>query len=177
MKILNFYTLSSLILLSTVSISHATPAPYSATSEPKVWVGQIYASYLAAQHSTAAINQPENFTDVIIHRATPQLSKLLKLENTCTQQEGICALDHDFIVAGQDYEIKKLTITKFITDKNKGYLKVNFENFHVPTQVTFEFLKINNNWKINNIISGAINQQSSNLQHDLQTYFNKPSQR
>lgn len=177
MKILNFLTLSALILFPFFSVSYATSASYPTTSPPRIWISQLYKAYLNEQNSLEANNQPENFSDVISQRATPELKKLLKLENACTQKEGICALDYDYIVAGQDYDIKKLSISNFITHKNNGYLTVKFENWQVPTQVTFEFQNINHEWKINNIISAAINQSPGNLQRDLKAYFYKSARK
>ncbi len=77
--------------------------------DPAVWLRQVYDLYHRAEKSSALDGQAT--TDIIVKRSSKALAALFRKDAACSKRsQGICALDWDFVVDGQDYQLSDVNV-------------------------------------------------------------------
>lgn len=76
---------------------------------------------------------------------------LITASETKAVHDGDAALDFDPVSASQDAEIQKVTLKTELLEPGKAVVSANFSNHGQPTVVTYDFVKEDGLWKINDI--------------------------
>ena len=98
-------------------------------------------------------------------RFTPRLEALrAECEKKAEAEEDIC-IDYDMFVQGQDLELTDLNVEDVSGSADKATVKATFKNFGEAKEVTFDLIRDDKGWVIDEMMSGC--QSLSNLyRHD-----------
>lgn len=128
----------------------------NAEADPSAWLKQVYALYQKAQ-STAALEGKAS-TTLIEKRASKALAALFKKDAACSKRsQGVCALDWDFVVDGQDYKLSDVDVGPSVVDGDKASVTVTFTNLDAKCRNVYTFVREGGQWKVDDILtkSGA----------------------
>jgi hypothetical protein len=118
--------------------------------DPAVWLRQVYDLYHRAEHS-AALEKQAN-TDLVVKRSSKALGALFKKDNDCVAKgDGVCALDWDFVIDGQDWRISNVNVGSPVIDGDKATVTVTFKNFKESCINVYSFVRENGAWKVGEI--------------------------
>ena len=133
------------LMLASLSV-----CAFAADFEPVAWLRQTYALYHRAEKDSALLK--ESAPDLIAPFASPALAALFKREADCVKKsQGICALDWDFIVNGQDWELGPVKVGPLQASGDKATVTVDFSNMKTPNTVVYYLVRIGGTWKIDDI--------------------------
>ena len=76
---------------------------------------------------------------------------LVTAAETKAAHDGSAALDFDPISASQDAELQKVTLKTDVLEPGKAVVTATFLNHKQPTIVTYDFVRTEGDWKINDI--------------------------
>lgn len=76
---------------------------------------------------------------------------LITNAETRAAHDGTDVLKFDPISASQDAELQKVTLKTDVLEMNKATVSATFMNHHQPTVVTYDFIREDGAWKINDI--------------------------
>lgn len=76
---------------------------------------------------------------------------LITTAETKAAHAGEAALDFDPVSASQDAEIQKVTLKTDLLEPGKAVVSASFSNHGQPTVVTYDFVKEDGLWKVNDI--------------------------
>ena len=76
---------------------------------------------------------------------------LITTSETKAAHDGAAVLDFDPISASQDAELKKVTLKTDLLELGKAVVSASFENYGQPTVVTYDFVKEDGLWKVDDI--------------------------
>ena len=83
---------------------------------------------------------------------------------SCYLMPDIC-IDYDMFVQGQDFELTDLNVEDVSGSADKATVKATFKNFGEAKEVTFDLIRDDKGWTIDQMTSGC--QSLSNLyRHD-----------
>ena len=99
---------------------------------------------------------------------------LVTTSETKAAHEGDAALDFDPISASQDAELQKVTLKTDLLELNKAVVSATFLNHKLPTVVTYDFVKEDGGWKINDI-KGTTEQEAWSVRKILRTDAKPPT--
>lgn len=127
--------------------------------EPLRIVRQIYAPYIANR-----TNVPGALALLKPH-AAPELRRLIDREDACVRRSGggICALDYDVIVDGQDFEIRGLQVAAADARPGAMTARASFRNFGKPRVVDFSFALTAGEWRLTDIVIRDGNRRLSTI--------------
>jgi hypothetical protein len=133
----------------------AAPAPVlaqvnSREPDPAVWLRQVYVLYHRAEKTPSL---EEHATDsLIVKRASRSLAALFKKNEECeSEQKGVCALDWDFVVDGQDFKLSNIKIGAPAVAGEKATVAVTFTNLGVRCANVYYFVREDGQWKVEDI--------------------------
>jgi hypothetical protein len=130
----------------------ATPvaAQVDPRADPAAWLKQIYAAYQRAQ-SGDKLNADVS-TDLVERRASRALAALFKRDADCSRKSNeICALDWDFVIDGQDWEISQVKVGATQVAGDKATVTVSFVNMKTPCVNVYDFVREDGDWKVDDI--------------------------
>lgn len=123
----------------------AQPQP---DQEPVRIVQALYAPYVANRNTPG-----KGALDFIHPHATPELQRLIDKEKACTRlTRGICAVDYDVLVDGQDYKITRLQVTAQDARPGAMNVRATFRNFTRTTVVEFPFAISAGRWVMSDVV-------------------------
>ncbi len=126
------------------------PAPAKSAS-PHDIVAWLYAPYLADPHATDAVDTGSAIDRV--HRfADAALRQGIDRDNSCMRRsQGICNLDFDVVINGQDWDLSDLRISDDAPAGDRQTVHARFSNDHIPMDVAFSFVRVAGQWRIHNL--------------------------
>ncbi len=132
--------------LAVLALAAHAPQP----TTPHAIVEALYAPYVADPHANAP--GPElRAVDSIRRFAGRELKHLISADDACQRREqGICNIDFDFLIAGQDWDISKFAITDSPATGDHQIVHVNFESGG-PVEVRFYFVRQKGAWVIDDV--------------------------
>jgi hypothetical protein len=75
-------------------------------------------------------------------------------EKRADQADDIC-IDFDFFTMAQDFELSAVKVEQKSGDPQKAKVEANFKNFGKDTTVTFDLIKDDKGWMIDEMTSGC----------------------
>ncbi len=93
---------------------------------------------------------------------------------TKAAHDGSAALDFDPVSASQDAEIQKVTLKTDVLELGKAVVSASFLNHEQPTVVTYDFVRDEGEWKINDI-KGTTEKEAWSVRRILRTAGREPS--
>ncbi len=119
-------------------------------ADPAAWLRQIYDLYRRAEKSPALQNQATD--ELVMKRASKSLAALFRKNRDCEKKaKGICALDRDFVVDGQDYALSNVEVGSPALAGDKATVTVTFRNFDETDVNVYSFVRENGQWKVDDI--------------------------
>ena len=80
---------------------------------------------------------------------------MLRRDLACeAQSHEICAIDWDFIVNGQDWELSKVQVGALQASGDRASLTVTFGNLKSTNRNVYEFVREDGGWKLDDVVSG-----------------------
>ncbi len=136
--------------LAPLGAAPATKAAPLAVEEPRDVVAAIY-------RLAAGDLKKKDPTSPFFDRAVREkyFSKafdlLVTTSETKAAHDGDASLDFDPVSASQDAELQKVTLKTDILELGKATVSASFTNHGQPTVVTYDFLRQDDAWKIDDI--------------------------
>jgi hypothetical protein len=135
------------------SMLAATPAPAQVDPrepDPAKWLTQVYALYARAQKNEKLQSQAS--VDLVERRASRALAALFKRDRDCsTKRNEVCALDWDFVIDGQDFEISQVKVGAARVSGGTATVTVSFVNMKTPCVNVYYFVREDGQWKVNDV--------------------------
>ncbi len=129
--------------------SAAAKAAPVALEEPRDIVAAIYKQ--AAIDVKKAKATPFENRDTREKYFSKSFDLLVTTAETRAAHDGDAALDFDPISASQDAELQKVTLKTDVLELGKAVVSASFTNHGQPTVVTYDFVKEDGAWKINDL--------------------------
>jgi len=118
--------------------------------DPAAWLRQIYDLYRRAEKQPAL--QTQATFALVAKRASKSLAALFAKNDACeARQQGVCALDWDFVVDGQDFQLSRLKIGETAIAGDTATVRVEFSNFGAPCLNIYRFVREDGAWKVEDI--------------------------
>ena len=118
--------------------------------DPAVWLRQIYDLYHRAEKSRE-LNIPSS-TELFAKRASKSLAALFKRNDACDAEgKGVCALDWDFVIDGQDWTLSNVKVGPIVAAGDKATVTVTFRNFKSACVNVYFFVREDGQWKVDDI--------------------------
>jgi len=150
------HTRSALALGLVVAIflaplpGRAQPAAGPAAALQKL-VSGFYTPYI----HTPSGQEPPDAAGIIAAHATPALVRLLRNDQACqTRSQGVCNLDFDVIISGQDWDLTappRVTVRQ--ASGGKIIIASQFTNDGTASEVDYIFLNTSGKWLIDDMTS------------------------
>lgn len=140
------YRTLALVALLTALVS---PAMAAAADSPSQIVGKLYAPYLADPH--AETDDMASAMDRIRPFATKAFIAAIDKDQACMKREGICNLDWDVIINGQDWELANFSLDEVWPYAPPVIVTATFRNGQYSQQVKYYFIQEGTDWKIDDI--------------------------
>ncbi len=122
----------------------AAAQPHERPATPHAIVAALYAPYRGTGDTGSAI-------DAIRAYATKGLKRLIDADDACQKREqGICNIDADVLIAGQDGAPSHLAIHDDPATRDGQVVRATFRNGG-PVRVTFVFVREDGAWKIDDV--------------------------
>lgn len=148
--------LRSAALLSALVVGSVQAQVYFGEPDPTIWLRQVYDLYQRAEKNPA-LSGNANF-ELVQKRASKALTALLKKDADCSRgSQGVCALDWDFVVDGQDYQLSNVNVEQTVVNGDKANVTVTFKNFDADCKNVYAFVREGGQWKVDDVVarSGA----------------------
>ncbi len=118
--------------------------------DPSAWLRQVYELYRRAENAPE-LDTRANYR-LIVNRASRSLAALFKKNDDCeAEQEGICALDWDFVVDGQDFRLSNIKVGATAVSGDTASVTVSFTNFESSCVNVYRFVREDDEWKVEDI--------------------------
>lgn len=118
--------------------------------DPAVWLRQIYALYHRAEKSSSLLNKSS--VELMGKRASKSLAALFKRNADCeAKSKGVCALDWDFVIDGQDWTLSNIDVGPMVVAGDKATVTVKFRNFETACVNVYFFVREDGQWKVDDI--------------------------
>jgi hypothetical protein len=140
----------SFLLAASLFASAAFAQVNPAEPDPSAWLKQVYALYAKAQGNEKL--QGAANMELVEKRASKALAALFQQDADCVKKsEGVCALDWDFVVDGQDYQLSQVKVGPTRIAGDKASVTVSFLNMKTPCVNVYAFVKEDGVWKVDDI--------------------------
>jgi hypothetical protein len=134
-----------LVLAVATPPAAAQPQP---DQEPLQIVRGIYAPYVADK-----LPPGKGGLDFIRPHATADLQRLIDREQTCRKRSGgLCALDNDIVVDGQDFQIRGLQVAAHEARPGAMLVRATFRNVGKATVIDYAFAITGGRWQMSDVI-------------------------
>lgn len=118
--------------------------------DPSVWLRQIYDLYHREEKADTA-NAKASF-DLVVQRASKPLAALFKKDSDCNAKgQGVCALDWDFVIDGQDWALSNVKVGPTVVAGDKATVTVSFKNMTSRCVNVYYFSREDGRWKVDDI--------------------------
>lgn len=139
-----------LVAALAIEFSAADAAPLAREPDPTIWLRKIYDLYHHAE--TSKETEKQTNLELIEARASKSLAALFKRDHDCEVKErGVCALDWDFIIDGQDWRLSKIDVGALVVAGDKATVTVSFDNYGTTCRNIYYFVRENGAWKVDDI--------------------------
>lgn len=116
---------------------------------PAAWLRQVYDQYRRTQDADSG-KQPD--FRIVVKRASKSLAALFKKDDDCMERSGgVCALDWDFVIDGQDYRLSNIKVGAAVVAGDKVTVTVSFKNMTTPCVNVYVFVREDGQWKVDDI--------------------------
>ncbi|TWB21525.1 uncharacterized protein DUF3828 [Nitrospirillum bahiense] len=120
-----------------------------AQSTPQAIVEALYRPYLADPH--AEKDTTIDSVAQVRRHATPALARLLDADRACEKRtQGICALDFDIIIDGQDWDLSGFGLQAEASG-DTATVTARFSNFG-PRVLAYHFMRTGGRWLIDDVV-------------------------
>ncbi len=137
-------------LLALLAAASAQAQVNPKEADPAAWLRQVYALYERAQKEDKL--QSKASIELVEQRASKALAALFKRDEDCSKKNNeICALDWDFVIDGQDWEISKVKVGPTAIAGDKATVTVSFVNMKTPCVNVYDFVREDGVWKVDDI--------------------------
>jgi Protein of unknown function (DUF3828) len=150
-----------LIILALIGANAENPAMAQPQpdQEPLRIVREFYAPYLAGRSAPG-----KDSLDLLRPYASPELARLIDREKACTKRTGgLCALDFDMLVDGQDWKLAGLQVTAQDARPGAMVVRAAFRNFNQPKAVEYSFSIMGGRWMLSDVVIRAGNQRLTTI--------------
>lgn len=114
--------------------------------DPAVWLRQIYDFYQRSEKNPESDPQPS--FGLVVERASKSLAALFKKNDECeAKQGGVCALDWDFVIDGQDFQLSNVKVADAVVAGDKATVTASFTNMGATCVNTYSFVREDGEWK------------------------------
>jgi ABC-type transporter MlaC component len=129
----------------------ATRAPRAAApTTPHAIVQSLYAPYVADPQAQSP-SHTGSAEDQIRAFASKSLKHAIDADDACMKREqGICNIDFDILIAGQDWDMSHFSITDDAATVQTQTVHVRFDSGG-PVEVRFYFVRQAGVWKIDDV--------------------------
>jgi hypothetical protein len=134
-------------LSSTAIASHAFAGEAAAT------IRKIYEAYEKASANPDS-RTPDILDPGLYSKRVGRLIAALKA--SCGKTEEVCGVDADFLIDGQDFEIKNVRVTETKTAAASATVEARFKNFGRQSKLTFSMVKEDGRWVIDRMKAAKI---------------------
>jgi len=119
-------------------------------ANPSAWLRQIYDLYKRSE-SNPALQEQASYR-IIVKRASKSLTALFKKNDDCEAKgQGVCAIDWDFIMDGQDSALTNVRVGDAVVTGDKATVTVTFKNFNTTCINFYFFVREDGEWKVDDI--------------------------
>lgn len=119
-------------------------------ADPAAWLRQVYAIYQHAQKDDALKSHASY--KLVERRASRAFAALFKRNEDCEKKSHeICALDWDFVIDGQDWELSEVNVGSTRIAGDKATVTVSFKNVKTPCVNVYYFVRENGAWKVDDV--------------------------
>ncbi|WP_342360418.1 DUF3828 domain-containing protein [Terrarubrum flagellatum] len=150
---MSFIRNAAAAILALASLALATPVNAQVNArepDPAVWLKSVYDLYVRAEKDEK-LQKTANYR-LVVARASKSFAALWRKNDACEKKEqGVCAIDWDFIVNGQDNRLSEIKVSPTQTAGEKATVTVDFKNFDSKNHNTFYFVKEGGVWKVEDI--------------------------
>ena len=137
-------------------------------SDPALWLRQVYALYERAQKDEKLQNQAT--TKLVEKRASRALAALFKRDEACSSKGQVCALDWDFVIDGQDFEISRVKVGATQISGDKASVTASFVNMKTPCVNVYYFVREDGVWKVDDIETRPKGQKPTRIARMLRDF-------
>ena len=131
------------VLLSMPAMADSAPTPVGI-------VEGFYEAYLDANHEWGP--DSPSALDLIFPHATPPLQRAIKKEHACQiREQGICTIDSDIIVNGQDWGLSEFRLSEVKEAGDRRVVVAEFVNIQTRMRVRYLFTLERGEWKIDEV--------------------------
>jgi Protein of unknown function (DUF3828) len=124
----------------------------AAEPDPSVWLRQVYDLYHRTQNSTDVNKQPS--FELVVKRASKSLAALFKKNSDCEALgKGVCAIDWDFVIDGQDFKLSNIKVGALVAAGDKASVTVTFKNLGASCVNVYSFVREDGQWKVEDILT------------------------
>ena len=160
--------------LAPLGTAPATKAAPLATEEPRDVVATIYR--LAAADLKKTGSEGPFFDRAVREKYFSKSFDLLVTgAETKAAHDGKATLDFDPISASQDAELQKVTLKTDVLELGKATVSASFANHGEPTVVTYDFIRQDDSWKINDV-KGTTNKEAWSVRKILAASGRAPTE-
>jgi hypothetical protein len=157
-----------LAVVALPETSHAAPAAGARDTAPEDIIHQLYADYMSGKGSPK-----KSAEEMIRPYASRALRQAIDEEIHCERRSGeVCAIDSDYIIAGQDWgRLSDFHIDRS-TDRNGLVLRVRFREEAIEpgrVVVTYRFVREDGAWRIDDVNDD--NAAPDSLKAVIESYF------
>lgn len=137
--------------------------------DPSVWLKSVYDLYVRAEKDDKLLKEA-NYR-LVVRRSSKSLAALFRKNDACEKKsEGICAIDWDFIVNGQDSQLTDISIGPSAINGDKATVTATFKNMGQPNRNVYYFTRENGAWKVEDIESRSGQEKPIRIATVLKTY-------
>lgn len=148
---IRYWAMAATVVSAFLACSTPASAQVNAhETDPAVWLREVYDLYKRVENKPEVSNQASY--RLVVDRASKSLSELFKRNDACEAEgQGICALDWDFIIDGQDFKLSKIKVGKAVIAGDKASVTVSFKNFGASCVNVYRFVREDGQWKVDDV--------------------------
>ncbi len=135
---------AGLLLSGATALAQSDPS----AADPAAWLRQVYDLYHRAEAAPAL----QASDRLIRRRASKAFAALFARNAACeTRGEGVCALDWDFVIDGQDYALSNVTVGPLVVAGEHATVTVKFRDFDTDCVNVYAFVREGGMWKVDDV--------------------------
>ena len=128
-------------------------APAPAAPDPADWLRALYERYHRAEKDDKLA--PDSAETVAAAHASRAFKALLQRDLACEDKSHlICALDWDFFIDGQAWELKNVVVGPLQVSGAQASVTVSFENLKAIDRNLYKFVREDGAWKLDDVVTG-----------------------
>jgi hypothetical protein len=119
-------------------------APAQGVDDPRAFVAATYAAYRASNNATPNVDSAYS----------PRLAALFRDYAAAQSPDEVGALDFDWWVNGQDWEISEPALTETNEGPDRRLITARFTNMGSAETIRFGFVRENGRWYLDDVLGG-----------------------